>query len=103
MGEGRDEIAVGIFLEALQRHGTAGRITEQTFQLIPPVRGDLGIGVQRKALHAGTAGTGERWRLALGAKACANAPHLLPRAFATGDARDVAGCPTACGGGECDK
>jgi hypothetical protein len=38
MGEGRDEIAVGIFLEALQRHGTAGRITEQTFQLtdLPP-------------------------------------------------------------------
>jgi hypothetical protein len=46
MGEGVEEIAVGLFLEALQGHGTAGGITEQAFQLITPVRGDLGVGVQ---------------------------------------------------------
>src|SRR5712691_4505829 len=38
---------------------------------------DLGVGVERKALHAGTAGTGERWRLARVAKPRADAPDLL--------------------------
>ena len=47
--------------------------------------GDLGVGVQRKAMDAGTAGTGKRWRLGLGAKARADTPHLLARAFAKGD------------------
>jgi len=42
--------------------------------------------VQRKALHAGTAGTGERWRLALGAKARADTPDLLAGPFPKGDA-----------------
>jgi len=46
----------------------------------------MGIGVQRKAMDAGTACPDERWHLALVAKAGANAPHLLPRAFAKGDA-----------------
>ncbi len=57
MDEGVDEIAVGIFLEALQGHGTAGGITDQAFQLIAPVRGGLSVGVQGKPMHAGTAGT----------------------------------------------
>jgi hypothetical protein len=38
---------------------------------------DLGVGVERKALHAGTAGTGERWRLARVVKPRADAPDLL--------------------------
>ena len=83
--EGVDEIAVGVLCETLQRHGTAGRIPDEPLQLIPPMGGDLGVGVQRKAMDAGTAGTGERGRLALGAKARADAPHRLPRAFAKGD------------------
>src|SRR5215470_14601159 len=40
MGEDVDEIAVGVCLEALQRHGTTGDIADELFQLIPPVRGD---------------------------------------------------------------
>ena len=59
MREGAKEVAVGIFLEALQRHGTAGRIADEALSLIPPVRGDMGIGMQGKALYAGTAGTSE--------------------------------------------
>ena len=85
MREGVDEIAVGVLCETLQRHGTAGRIPDEPLQLIPPMGGDLGVGVQREAMDAGTAGTGERGRLALGAKARADTPHLLPRAFAKGD------------------
>jgi hypothetical protein len=57
------EVAVGIFLEALQRHSTAGRIAYEALSLIPPVRGDLGVGMPGKALHAGTAGTNECWHL----------------------------------------
>jgi hypothetical protein len=40
VSEGVDKIAVGVFLEALQRHGTTGGIADELFQLIPPVRGD---------------------------------------------------------------
>src|SRR5215510_2039246 len=34
MGEGVEEVAVGVFLEALQRHGTTGGIADELFQLI---------------------------------------------------------------------
>src|SRR5262245_29042234 len=64
MGEGIDEIAVGVLCEALQRYRAAGGITDQALQLVAPMGGDLGVGVERKAPHAGTAGTGECWRLA---------------------------------------
>ena len=37
-------------------------IPNQALQLIAPMGRDLGIGMQGKALHAGTAGTGERGR-----------------------------------------
>ena len=47
--------------------------------------GDLGVGVGRDA-NARTAGTGERWRLALSAKAGANAPDLRASPLAKGDA-----------------
>jgi hypothetical protein len=56
VGEGVEEIAVGIFPETLQRHGTAGRIADQAFQLIAAMRRDLGVSVQGKPLHAGTGG-----------------------------------------------
>ena len=48
-GEGVDEIAVGVFRQALQGHGAARGIPDQAFQLVPPMRWDLGVGVQRKA------------------------------------------------------
>jgi len=69
-----------------QGHRAAGGIADQALQLVAPMGGDLGVGVERKALHAGTAGTGKRGRLALGAKACANAPNLLASSLAKGDA-----------------
>ena len=84
MGEGVDEIAVGVLGQALQGHGTASGIADEPLQLIAPVRGDLGVGVQGKALDAGTAGTGTRRSLALGAKARANAPDLLAGPLAIG-------------------
>ena len=67
--EGIDEIAVGVFLKALQRHGPAGGIADELFQLIAPVRGNSGVGVQRKPVDTGTARTREPWRLARSAKA----------------------------------
>ena len=47
MGERVDEIAGAVLRQALQGHGTAGGIPEQAFQLVPPMRGDVGAGVQR--------------------------------------------------------
>jgi hypothetical protein len=86
MGERVDEIAVGVLCQALQGHRAAGGIPEQAFQLVAPMRGDLGVGVERNALHTGTAGTGEPRRLALRAKARADAAHVLSDSFATNDA-----------------
>src|SRR5215468_5724173 len=77
MRESIDEIAVGLFLEAFQGHGPAGRIADEAFQLIAPMRRNRRVGVQGKALDAGTAGTGERWGLALVAKPRAHAPDPL--------------------------
>src|SRR5262249_59490018 len=51
-------------------------MANQALQLAAPVRGGLGIGVEGKALHAGTARTGERGHLALGTKTGAEAPDL---------------------------
>ena len=86
MGEGVEEIAVGVLCQALQGHRAASRLPEKAFQLVPPVRRDLGVGVERKALHTGTAGPRERGRLALAAKARADAPDLLASSLATGEA-----------------
>src|SRR5262249_19460734 len=49
MDEGVEEIAVGLFLEALQGHRTTGGIPEQAFQLIAPVRRNRRVGVHGKA------------------------------------------------------
>jgi hypothetical protein len=69
MGEGGDEIAVGVLRQALQGHGTTSGIPDQALQLVAPMGRDLGVGVERKAVDTGTAGTGERWCLARVAKA----------------------------------
>ena len=81
MSESIDEIAVRVFLEALQGHGPAGGIADEAFQLITPVRRDLGVGVYRKPLHAGTVGACQHGRLARSAKARADAPDPLARPF----------------------
>jgi hypothetical protein len=86
VGESIDEIAVGVFLEALQGYGTPGGIADQTLQLSPPVRRNLGLRVERKAVHAGTARTSEPWRLALRAKPGANAADRLASPLSRGDA-----------------
>jgi len=77
MGEGIDEVAMDIFLEALQGYGTAGCIPYQALQLVTPVGWDVGVGVQRKPLGAGTVGTCQRGPLVHAAKARANAPDPL--------------------------
>ena len=86
MGKGVDKIAIGVLGQALQGHGTASGIPDQALQLVAPMGGDLGVGVERKALYASTAGTGQRRRLACVAKACANAPHPLASPLAKGNA-----------------
>ena len=86
VGEGIDEIAVGVLRQALQRHRAAGGIADQALQLVAPMGGDLGVGMQGKALHARTAGTRECGLLALIAKARANASHVLSSPLAKGDA-----------------
>jgi len=61
-------------------------IADQAFQLVAPMGGDLGGGVERKAVDAGTACPGERGLLALVAKACANMTDLLASPLPKGDA-----------------
>src|SRR5437867_11132025 len=86
MGEGVDEIAVGVLCQPLQGHRTACGIAEQALQLIPPMRRNLGLSVERKAVHTGTPRTGEPGRFALRAKARADAAHVLSGSFSTRDA-----------------
>src|SRR5438128_7502532 len=86
MGEGIDEIAVGVFLEALQRHGTSSCIPYQALQLIAPVRRNLGVGVEGKPVDTGAARTSEPGRLVRIAKARADAAPVLSSSFSTGDA-----------------
>src|SRR4030095_6439506 len=86
MGEGIDEIAVGVLRQPLQGHRTACGIADQALQLIAAMRWNLGMSVERKAVHTGTLRTGEPGRLALIAKAGTNAPDLLASPLAIGDA-----------------
>ena len=59
MGEGVDEIAVGVLRQALQGHGTTSGIPDQALQLVAPMGRDLGVGVERKAVDTDTAGSCE--------------------------------------------
>ena len=84
--KGGDEIAIGVLLQTLQRHGTSRGIADQALQLIAPMGGDLGVGVQGEPVDAGTEGAAQERALALGAKARANAPDLLSSPLAKSDA-----------------
>src|SRR5262249_1585488 len=86
MGEGIDEIAVGVLLEALQRHSPAGGIADELFQLIAAMGRDLGVGMQRKAVDTGAARPREPGRLTLVTKSRADAPDVLPGPVPEGDA-----------------
>jgi hypothetical protein len=52
MGEGVDEIAVGVLGQALQGHRAAGGIPDQALQLVAPMGRDLGVGVEGKPVDA---------------------------------------------------
>jgi hypothetical protein len=84
--DGVDRVAVGVLRQTLQGYGPTGRITDEPLQLVASMGWDVGVGVHGKALHAGTAGTRQRGRLAVHAKAGAHAPHLLPGPLAKGQA-----------------
>jgi hypothetical protein len=47
---------------------------------------NLGVGMQGKAMHAGTAGDGQGQALTLDAKARAKATNFLTRSFTKGNA-----------------
>jgi len=66
--KGVDEIAIGVLLQTLQRHGTSRGRAEQALQLIAPMGGDLGVGVQGEPVDAGTEGAAQERGLTLGAK-----------------------------------
>ena len=68
MGKGIDKITVGVFLETFQRHGPAGGIADELFQLIAPVRRNRRIGVEGKPVDTGTLKTREPGGLTLVAK-----------------------------------
>jgi len=53
------EIPSGIFLKTLKRHGASCGVPNQALQLVAPVRWDLGVGVERKPVDTGTAGSCE--------------------------------------------
>src|SRR5262245_59829135 len=84
--EGVDEIAIGVLSQTRHGHGPARGIPDQALQLVTPMSWDLGIGVQGKALHAGTAGIGERGRLAVHAKRRTALLSLPRRGYVTIDA-----------------
>ena len=48
---------MGIFLKTFKRHSASACIPKQAFQLITPMRWNLGVGVEGKTVDTGTAGT----------------------------------------------
>jgi hypothetical protein len=86
MGEGIEEIAVGVFLEALQGHGTPGGRADELFQLIAAMGRDLRVGVEGKAVDAGATRPREPGRLTLVTKSGADAPDVLAGPVPDGDA-----------------
>jgi hypothetical protein len=82
---------MGIFRQPLQRHGASCRVPQQALQLITPIRWHLGVGVQRKAVDTGTAGSRQCRGFPFIPKARANPSHLLPGPLANSN--------TLCDGG----
>ena len=102
--KGVDEIAIGVLLQTLQRHGTSRGRADQALQLIAPMGGDLGVGVQGEPVDAGTEGAAQERALALGAKAramrltCASR-HACTRPKAVRLVRSVCRTMSACDSG----
>jgi hypothetical protein len=79
------EIPVRILLKPLKRYGPSGCIAHQALQLITPMRWNLRVGMQGKAIDTGTTGSCEFRPFAFIAKARADAAHFLSSPFAKGD------------------
>ncbi len=77
LGERGDEVPTGIFVETIERYGASYSVPNQALQLVTPVRWDVGVGVQRKPMDTGTAGTCECGAFPCIPKARANPSHLL--------------------------
>ena len=60
---------MGILCKPLKRHRTSGCIADQALQLVTPMGGNLGVGVQGKAVDTGTAGACQRGAFPCVAKA----------------------------------
>jgi len=81
-----DEVSTGIFLATLKCHGASRRVSNQAFQLVASMGWDLGVGVERKLVDAGTAGARVCGVFPCIAKPRPDAPHLLPGPLPKGDA-----------------
>ena len=85
-GAGGEEVAAGLLGKALQRYGASGSIADEACQLVAPMRRDLGVGVQRKPVDAGTAGARECGMFPCIPTARANPAHLLSGPLPKGNA-----------------
>src|SRR5262249_49814349 len=68
------------------RHGATGGIADELFQLIPPMRRNRRVGVQRKAVDASATRSREPGRLTLVTKSGADTPDVLLGPFTQRDA-----------------
>ena len=50
-------IPVGLLFTPLKRQGASSCVPHQALQLVPTMRRNLRVGMQGKAVHAGTAGS----------------------------------------------
>ncbi len=83
---------MGIFRKTLQRHGASRHVPQQAFQLVTPMRWDLGVRMERKPVDTGTAGARQCGVFPFIPKARANAPDLLAGPLPKGKAlRDGGG------------
>ena len=77
---------MGLFRETLQRHGASRRVPHQAFQLVTPMRWDLGVRMERKPVDTGTAGARQCGEFSFITKARANPSNFLSGPFPKGDA-----------------
>ena len=78
--------AVGVLRQPLQRHGASSGRADHALSLITPMRRNLGVRVQGKAVDTGTPRTREGRAFSCLAKARADAAHGLSGSFSTSDA-----------------
>jgi hypothetical protein len=72
--------------QTLQGYCTSGGVADEALELIATMGRNMGIGVQGKAVYAGTTRTAQGGGLAFGAKARANPPDSLTGTLTKGNA-----------------